>query len=87
MTWLSVTGLVLNVIGSVLFIIDTNRLSGLLASIVKQMVQDHGKMDSKVFSKAEILQLQTRIVSSKKLTTMGYIFFISGFLMQLVSYY
>ncbi len=86
MKWLPIIGLFFNVIGSVLFIVDTNRLSSQLASMVKRIAEDHGKYDSRRFTEPEIGQLQTRIVTSKRLTFLGYIFFLSGFGLQLISY-
>ena len=87
MSWLPITGLALDVIGSLLFISDTNRLSGLLASMVKHIAEDHGKYDSKSFSKEEIENLQTNINKSKTLTMCGYVFFSLGFLLQLLSFW
>jgi len=82
---ISIIGLILNVVGSILFIADTNRLSSLLAGMVKHIAEDHGKYDSRHFKKEEINNLQNKINSSKSLSWWGYSFFLIGFLLQLVS--
>ncbi|MEO1096480.1 MAG: hypothetical protein AAFX57_01840 [Bacteroidota bacterium] len=87
MSYLSITGLVLNVIGSIFFIIDTNQLSNMLASMVKHMAKGHGKFDSRSFSKEEIGSLEKLIKKSKLLTVLGYSFFLLGFTLQLASFY
>ena len=81
---LSRIGLILDVIGAVIFIVDSNRLSGLLAGMVKHIAEDHGRFDSKKFTTEEINDLQSKISSSRSFTRWGYAFFITGFLLQLL---
>ena len=85
MSWLAIIGLILNVVGSFVFILDSNRLSGLLAKMVGHMAEGHGKFDSKSFSKEEIQELEHKISASKKLTYLGYTLFIGGFALQLLA--
>ena len=81
---LSSIGLILDVIGAVIFIVDSSRLSGLLASMVKHIAEDHGRFDSKRFTNNEMNDLQNKINSSRSFTHWGYAFFITGFLLQLL---
>jgi len=85
MNWLAITGLVLNVIGSIVFIIDSNRLSGVVAKMVGHMADGYGMWDTKKFQENEIKELEQKISSSKKLTSLGYVLFISGFALQLIA--
>ena len=72
-------GLVLNVFGSAMFLIDNYRLSGLMSSMVHQMSEDHGRFDSKKFPKEEMKTLSTRIKASGRWNIFGGILFLSGF--------
>ncbi|MFT4754800.1 MAG: hypothetical protein ACI85Q_002362 [Salibacteraceae bacterium] len=85
MNWLAIIGLILNVIGSFLFIIDSNRLSGMLAKMVHHMADGYGTWDSNTFEKHEIEELQRKISTSKRLTSYGYLLFIGGFILQLIA--
>jgi hypothetical protein len=81
----SAFGLILDVIGAIIFIFDSNRLSGLLAGMVKHIAEDHGKWDSTQFKKEDLNDLQNKINSSRSFTRWGYAFFLIGFLLQLIS--
>ena len=85
MKWLAIIGLVFNVAGAVFFIIDTNRLSALLSSMVKHMADGYGFWDQKPFEKEQLSKLTNGISSSKKLTRWGYTLFFGGFLLQLIA--
>lgn len=87
MKWLAIIGLVFNVAGSIAFIIDTNRLSSLLSSMVKHMADGYGFWDQKPFEKEQLFELKKGVSTSKRLTRWGYLFFLGGFLLQLIAAY
>jgi len=82
---LSIFGLIMNVIGSLIFIWDSNRLSGKLSFIVRRMAERYGYVNMQPFERSELDDLDKGILSSKKLAYLGYGLFVGGFLLQLIS--
>jgi len=82
---LTISGLVMNVIGSLLFIIDSNRLQNTLSSMVEQIAEGHGRFDGKSFTTDQLKHLANNIRKSKSFTIVGYTLFIAGFALQLIA--
>jgi hypothetical protein len=83
---LNLIGLVLNVTASVLFLIDSSRLSGLLASLVHKIAPGIGRFDSSRNrpTEQEIKSLEQRITQSKWIQIIGAVLLALGFILQLI---
>lgn len=78
-------GLTLNIIGSILFIIDSNKLFGWLTYMTAHMAKGHGKFDREEFSREEMQKFAKRVRNSRTLTLWGFSLFFFGFLIQIIS--
>lgn len=85
MKWIATIGLILNVIGSVIFIIDSNRLSGVLSSMMTHMARGFGLWDQEPINEEQQNELNNKIIASKKLAYWGYALFLTGFILQLIA--
>lgn len=77
-------GLTLNIIGSILFIIDSKKLFGWLTYMTTHMAEDHGKFDGQKFSREEMEKFNERVQNSRTLTLWGLWLFFFGFFIQLI---
>ena len=82
MEYLNLIGLTLNVIGSLLFIDDTNKVSSTLNNVIIK-ISEHSGNYSGIIVQENATKLKLEVSSSKKRTRCGYFLFMVGFLLQI----
>ena len=82
---LAIIGLSVNVIGAVLLTISSRMVSKSIATIIQHISEDYGTFDSEKLPEDQVTDLNNSIQRNKKISIVGWILFISGFCIRIVS--